>query len=633
MTTVLVANRGEIALRVFRTARRMGMRCAAVYSDADVGAPFVRAADAAVRIGPPPASDSYLRIDAILDAAGEVGADLVHPGYGFLAEDAAFADACEKAGLAFVGPPADVLRAMGAKDRAKRIAVEAGVPVLDSWDDPRDASYPLVVKPAEGGGGKGMAVVYGPDQLEAAMASARRVAAAAFGDDRLLFERYLPDPRHVEVQIIADAHGGVTHLGERDCSLQRRHQKVLEETPAPNLSEDTRARLQASAVALAAHVGYRNAGTCEFLLDADGTFGFIEMNARLQVEHPVTEMVTGIDLVELQLRVAMGERLGDIDARPRGHAIEARLYAEDPDEDFIPQAGTVLHVAWPDGARVDTGIDEGTQITPHYDPLLAKIVVHADDRAAALQKIDDALKHTEILGVRTNLAFVTCVVGDSVVLDGRVTTNWLERAYRSWRSPSRASHDAVLAVAAAAETERILAGASPRDPWSALGPWRGPAGGSTVVVLRDADEEVAVRVSGRGPFSVEGLPATVHRRGDCHGWEIGDAGTHLLAAAPAAGGWVVLFRGAQWEIGVGPRERRAEEGGPAHLGAPMPGQVLAVRVSPGDTVVRGQELVVVEAMKMEHAVKAPAGGIVKAVLCAAGDQVDRGQPLVDFDPL
>ena len=378
--TVLVANRGEIASRVFRTVKRMGLRSAAVYSEADAGAPFVRMADAAYCIGPAPAAQSYLRTERILEAAKALRADLIHPGFGFLSEDAAFGRAVEAAGLAFVGPPPDVLAAMGGKDEAKRIAEAAGVPVLPGYggDDQDDAAleraakeigYPLIVKPAAGGGGKGMAVVRREDDLIPALASARRVAAGAFGDTKLLLERYLPAPRHVEVQVMADAFGNVIHLGERDCSLQRRHQKILEESPSPAIDAGLREQLTSAAVTLCHHVGYRNAGTCEFLVDNDGpsgdiaAFGFIEMNARLQVEHPVTEMVTGLDLVELQLRVAMGEALPltQADVTPTGHAIEVRLYAEDPDAGFLPQSGRLLHLRWPDEARVDSGVDEGAR--------------------------------------------------------------------------------------------------------------------------------------------------------------------------------------------------------------------------------------------------------------------------------
>src|SRR5688572_4106832 len=531
--TVLVANRGEIAVRVFRTARRMGLRCAAVYSEADFGAPFVRMADAAYCIGPAPAAQSYLRADRILEAARALKADLIHPGFGFLSEDATFGRAVEEAGYAFVGPPPEVLAAMGGKDEAKRIAQAAGVPTLPGYggDDQDDAAleraakeigYPLIVKPAAGGGGKGMAVVRQEDELLPALASARRVAAGAFGDTKLILERYLPAPRHVEVQVIADSFGNVIHLGERDCSLQRRHQKILEETPSPIVSPALRPRLTGAAVALCRHVGYRNAGTCEFLVDEDGeTFGFIEMNARLQVEHPVTEMVTGLDLVELQLRVAMGEALplSQDDVTPTGHAIEVRLYAEDPDAGFLPQSGRLLHLRWPDEARVDSGVDEGAEVTTHYDPMLAKVIVHADDRPAALDELAEALAQTEVLGLRTNLPFLRMLVGDEIVRAGRVTTTWLESAHAGWTSgvDDVAAPEPAVALAGAAEAARILDDArrSGPDPWAATGPWRQLEPGPTHVIVQCGDEatessaaakgERTVDVRGRGPFQVGDL--------------------------------------------------------------------------------------------------------------------------------
>ncbi len=640
--TLLVANRGEIALRVFRTARRMGMRCVAVHSDADAGAPFVRAADTALRIGPAPATESYLNIEAILEAARSTGAELIHPGYGFLAEDARFAQACADAGLTFVGPPPGVLRAMGDKAAGKLIAEAAGVGVLSGYagEDQSDETfvreaeligYPVLVKPAAGGGGKGMAVVRDPGDLASALASARRIASAAFGSDRLLLERYLDRPRHIEVQVIADTHGGVLHLGERDCSLQRRHQKVLEESPAPSLDDDLRARICDAAVALAREVAYRNAGTCEFLLGEDGVFGFIEMNARLQVEHPVTEMVTGLDLVELQLRVAMGEPLPvtQSDVHFSGHAIEVRVYAEDPGQGFLPQAGAVHHVAWGHGIRVDTGVEEGSAVPSHYDPMVAKLIVHAPDRTAALWEISRALEATEILGVRTNLPFLQAVVRDPIVADGKVTTTWLEEAYGDWRmrDPDAPPPAEVLSVAAAAEAERLLAVNTGSDPWARLGPWRASGPGPTLVVLRSGGEELLVRVEGQGPFAVGGFD--VSRAPDCHAWTV--AGRRAAAAADGDR-WLVWWDGMPWEVGAGPAARRAEDAGIAHLGAPLPGQVTAVRVDAGQRVARGQELVVIEAMKMEHAVKAPTNGTITAVLCSPGAQVDRDQPLVELEP-
>jgi len=673
--TVLVANRGEIAVRVFRTARRLGLRCAAVYSEADAGAPFVRMADAAYCIGPAPAAQSYLRADRILEAARALRADLIHPGFGFLSEDANFGRAVEEAGYAFVGPPPEVLAAMGGKDEAKRIAQAAGVPTLPGYggEDQDDAAleraakeigYPLIVKPAAGGGGKGMAVVRQEDDLPGALASARRVAAGAFGDTKLILERYLPAPRHVEVQVMADAFGNVIHLGERDCSLQRRHQKILEETPSPAVTAELREQLTSAAVALARHVGYRNAGTCEFLVEDDGgssggaaprVFGFIEMNARLQVEHPVTEMVTGLDLVELQLRVALGEALPltQDDVTPSGHAIEVRLYAEDPDSGFLPQSGRILHLRWPDEARIDSGVDEGAEVTTHYDPMLAKLIVHGDDRRAALEELADALAQTEVLGVRTNLPFLRMLAADETVRAGRVTTTWLESAHAGWTSgvDDRPVPEPAVALAGATEAARILSERGGPDPWSAAGPWRHLEPGPTHVVVQvppNADDEVAgvapdsprlggerlVDVRGTGPFRVgerELVQAdpTHEPDGDAHGWSVDG----IRAAAVATPGLVhVYWDGQPYDLPLGIKPRLVDaEGGAAQLGAPMPGTVIAVKVTAGDLVERGQTLVVVEAMKMELEVKAAAAGTVSAVLCSPGESVKKGQPLVALE--
>jgi acetyl/propionyl-CoA carboxylase alpha subunit len=641
MPTLLVANRGEIAIRVFRTAKRLGYRTVAVFSDADADAPHVRAADTAVRIGPAPAADSYLRVGAIVDAAHSVRADLVHPGYGFLAEDDTFAQACEDAGLTFVGPPAKVLRAVGDKASARALAEEAGVPVFAGYggDDQSDATlereaarigFPILVKPSGGGGGKGMTVVESAGDLVDALASARRIASAAFGDDRLILERYVPGPRHVEVQVFADHHGNVIHLGERDCSLQRRHQKILEESPAPNLDDTVRARLHEAGVAFARRAGYVGAGTCEFLVSSDGDIGFIEMNARLQVEHPVTEMVTSLDLVELQLRVAQGDALPAIDAAPRGHAVEVRVYAEDP-EGFLPQAGRVVHVRWPSDARVDTGIEEGTQVSTHYDPLLAKIVVHGDDRDAALDVLARALGDTELLGPRTNIAFLAEVIDDPVVRSGAITTDWLG-ARGEWTWPSRPDDEARAAlVAAGAELERVLSQRS-SDPWSALGPWRAGGVRGVPVVIREASGvEQAVTVVGTGPFVAGGTELV--RDEDCHGWRTN--GQRVAAARDDtdadAPHWLVWIARVPYEMGVGPAPRRLSAAAGGRIESPLPGQVVKVLVEAGQHVAAGEELVVVEAMKMEHSIKAPADGTVNAVHCAAGDQVDRGRSLVDFE--
>jgi 3-methylcrotonyl-CoA carboxylase alpha subunit/acetyl-CoA/propionyl-CoA carboxylase biotin carboxyl carrier protein len=436
--SVLVANRGEIAIRVLRAARALGLRTVAVYSDADREAPHVREADAALRIGPPPASESYLSIEAVIDAASRAGARAIHPGYGFLSENAEFARACEEAGLVFVGPPADVIERMGRKDEARRVALAAGVPVVPAVEDATDdelaaraadeVGLPLMVKAAAGGGGKGMRIVREADDLPDAIAAARREARAAFGDATLLVERLVEGARHVEVQVLADAHGAVVHLGERDCSTQRRHQKVLEEAPAPTISDAVRATLTGAAVRLAREVGYVNAGTVEFMVSGDEAF-LLEMNTRLQVEHPVTETVWAHDLVALQLRIAQGEPLpfGQDDLRPDGHAIEARIYAEDPASGFLPQAGRATFVRWSVRARVDAALEAGQEVGTWYDPMLGKVIARGATREAARRALVAALDDTAIFGVTTNLGFVRDLVASDAFRDAAIDTGWLDR--------------------------------------------------------------------------------------------------------------------------------------------------------------------------------------------------------------
>lgn len=638
MTTLLVANRGEVARRIFRTARAMGIRTVAVYSEADASAPYVAEADEAVLIGPPSAAESYLLIDRIIGAAKQTGADLIHPGYGFLAEDAEFAEACQTAGVTFVGPTPEVLRILGAKDEARRLAERIGVPVAPGYsgEDQSDEAfrraaeaigYPVMVKPSEGGGGKGMAVARDPEQLQPALDSARRVALAAFGDDRLMLESYLTEARHVEVQILGDSHGNVLHFGTRDCSLQRRHQKIVEEAPAPAADEITEV-LTSSAVALAEEVGYRSAGTVEFLVAGDGTASFLEVNARLQVEHPVTEEVCGVDLVELQLKVAAGEALplSQTDVTFDGHAIEARIYAEDPEEGYLPQAGRLVHLRWPEEVRVDSGVEKGSEVSTHYDPMVAKVVAHGPDRQQALARLRKSLEETEILGVRTNLGLLRAVLADPMVAGAEVTTSWLEEAYGGWRTRPEQTPDEVVAIAAAAEADRLRRRPS-KDPWVSVGAWRTTSRDRLEVLLRPEGRETAVTVVGEVPF---GVGERWLEPGDRQGVWIIEGREAIAARGPD--GWFVQWEGVHHEIPVGAAERRPGEAAAAHLDAPMPGQVIAVRVAEGDEVTKGQELVVVEAMKMEHTIKAPADGVVVAVLCTVGQQVDRGQTLVDFDP-
>ena len=644
---VLVANRGEIAVRVLRTCRRLGIEGVAVYSDADAAAPHVALADAAVRIGPPAASASYLRVEAIVEAALATGADAVHPGYGFLSENPALPAALDGAGITFVGPRPEVIRLMGDKAAAKQRMAAAGVPVVPGIDDVSlsddellgrldEVGFPLLLKAVAGGGGKGMRAVHDPADAADALAAAKREARNAFGDDRMIVERLVTDPRHVEVQVIGDSHGTVLHVLERECSVQRRHQKVLEEAPAHYLSDDVRSRLHQAGVDAAAAVDYTGAGTVEFLLDANGEdFYFLEMNTRLQVEHPVTELVTGLDLVELQLRVAAGEPLplAQEDVSPTGHAIEARLYAEDPEVGFLPQTGT-LHVfapatEAPDGAvfRADSGVEGGAVVSPHYDPMLAKLITHAEDRAASIAALHDLLTGTVALGVRTNLEWLRDLLDSDPVRDGTVTTDWLD----GWDwAREAAAPEAVAAAAAAVASARVQPGAG--SPWEALGAVRSGAGGWVVhledvttthrcEVARAADGWDVLLTTDLGAAAATALhvphdeaEATTVVDGD-RVWVHHDGRTRALTVLPAT---------RHLDLGAA--------GGDTALESPMPGSVVTVEVAEGDEVTKGQTLLVVEAMKMEHPVTAPVDGTVVGLAVAAGDPVEAGQTLVTVHP-
>lgn len=637
MTTLLVANRGEIARRIFATARRLGMRTVAVYSDADEALPFVREADLAVRLGPAPARESYLDIERIIAAARHAGADLVHPGYGFLAEAPQLAEAVAAAGLRFVGPTPGVLAALGDKAEAKAIAKRAGVPTLPghSSDDPRDEAflegarrigYPVMVKPVAGGGGIGMQRVRDEAALRESLAKARRIAAASFGDERLMLERLVERPRHIEVQIIADTHGTVAALGERDCSTQRRHQKIVEETPAPSLSDPQRKAIAEAAVAVAREAGYVNAGTVEFAVDERGDFFFLEVNARLQVEHPVTELVWDVDLVEQQLRVAQGERLALGEPAPRGHAIEVRLYAEDVDGGFLPSTGDLVHIRWPDGIRVDAGYDEGNTVTRHYDPLLAKLIAHGPHRRLALAKLDEALARTEVLGVRTNLPFLRALLAHPEVQRGRIDTDLVAREFERLVPMRRDAGEEEIALAAAAIAHASRAS---DDPWTEAGPFRVGDVPATTIVLHDGAREHDVRVSGTGPYEATGH--RVARGGDePHAWTID--GRPAGVAADDERVWVALD-GHSIELAARPPLRDVELARGAEVAAPMPGVLIGSHARPDQRVRRGDLLFVVEAMKMELRVEAPADGTVRRVLASVGQTVERGQRLADFEPV
>jgi acetyl-CoA/propionyl-CoA carboxylase biotin carboxyl carrier protein len=668
--SVLVANRGEIAVRIMRTCRRLGVRTVAVFAAGDETAPHVTAADVAVRLEQPDGRDAtHLDVDAVVHAARRTGATAVHPGYGFLSENAALPEALAAAGIAWVGPSPDVIRLLGDKAAAKERLGAAGVPVLpgttdtDLTDDELLAAaaamgWPVLLKAVAGGGGKGMRAVHAAGDAPAALAAARREAVNAFGDGRMIVEKLVERPRHVEVQVLGDTHGTVLHLLERECSLQRRHQKVVEEAPAAHLAPDVRAALHAAAVTAARTVGYVNAGTVEFLLDADGSsFHFLEMNTRLQVEHPVTELVTGLDLVELQLRVAAGEPLplAQDDVRAHGHAIEARLYAEDPAVGFLPQTGRLLtftHPSDPDWQptprlRVDTGVGAGSVVGTRYDPMLAKLVAHGDDRAAALRDLRALVVHTSAFGVRTNLEWLGDLLADPAVVADEVATDWLDGW--DWVEPplpAEALAGAAVALSADRRARRSTAtGAG--SPWDTLGPRRSGSGGWTVRLGdRDRIHPCVVRTGPDGSHEVlvlddevAGTGATVVVGGDPHPTDDGLA-WQAVGREPAftrvEGDVVwVLHGGRTRPLTVLPatlhRDLDAVAGATA-LTSPMPGQVVTVEVGEGDHVLRGATLVVVEAMKMEHPVTAPADGTVTDLAVAAGDTVEAGQALLTVVP-
>ncbi|HEX3221665.1 MAG TPA: biotin carboxylase N-terminal domain-containing protein [Nocardioides sp.] len=623
VTTVLVANRGEIALRIFRTCRRLGLRTVAVHTDLDADGPHVLAADEVVRV------PSYLDIDAVVAAAVGSGADAIHPGYGFLSERAAFARAVEDAGLRLVGPSADVMDAMGRKDHAREIAVAAGVPVVPSYDaddDPTTFAYPVLVKAAAGGGGKGMRVVRVAEEYAEALAAARREAAKAFGDDAMLVEKYVESGRHIEVQVLGDTHGNVVHVFERDCSTQRRHQKVLEEAPAPTITPEMREQITGAAVALAREVGYVNAGTVEFLLDnASSDFYFLEMNTRLQVEHPVTESVVrvagrALDLVEHQLRVAAGERLsfGQDDLTLEGHAIEARVYAEDSFGGFLPQAGTTNLVRWPTSVRVDHALESRQVVSTSYDPMLGKVIAHGPDRESARQALVAALDETAILGLTTNAGFLRALVAGDEFRNATIDTAWLDR------HDVPAPH-ADVPRAMAAWVSAMLAASDTGHPFQADG-FR--LGGRPAPTMVELDRDVVVdryagTVDGRAFHQVSA---------ENHVLEADLDGHRVRAVVNVQPDIVEVSHHGQRFVLTGP-DRLADHAdlGDGTITAPMPGTVLDVRVAEGDRVDEGQVLGMMEAMKMELSLKAPFAGVVTSVEAATGGQVALGARLFVVD--
>ena len=649
---LLIANRGEIVCRIARTARRLGWTVIAVYSDADRGAKHVREADEAYHLGPSPAAQSYLDKTRIIELARRVRAHAVHPGYGFLSENADFAQGCIDAGLIFVGPPPQAIRAMGSKSASKASMAAAGVPVAPGYHgsdqspahlaaEAQRIGFPLIIKASAGGGGKGMQVVHSAAEVPAAVESAQRLARTAFGDDRLLFERYFAAARHVEVQIFADAHGETVALFDRDCSVQRRHQKIIEEAPAPGLRAEVRASMAQAAVTAARAVGYVGAGTVEFLVDPEQQFYFMEMNTRLQVEHPVTELITGIDLVQWQLDVACGGHLpaGAAAIVPQGAAIEARLYAEDPAHEYLPSVGRIAHLRWPDaavgGLRLDVGVDAGDEVTPFYDPMLGKLIARGESRAQAIETLHRALAELEIAGVKTNRALLQSVLADPEFRTGGVTTSFLEtrRTQLSFGEPPPAAVDYILAALWYAS-----AMASPGALWSDSSGWR--LGAPAVTHRRFGDHRVALERLGpqdyRARFADEDYAVRVIAREHCS-LEAEIRGSRELAHVVESESGLEIFRTGRYTtltpLGTDDALQPTTEADAGTLVTPLPGTVVAVHVTAGQSVERGAPLITVEAMKMEHTVAAPYAGTVERMPFGLGDRVAAGAVLAELKPL
>jgi len=660
---ILIANRGEIACRVIKTARRMGIRTVAVYSEADANARHVRLADEAVLIGPAAAKESYLVIERIIAAAQQTGAQAIHPGYGFLSENEDFCDACERAGIVFIGPPVSAIRAMGSKSEAKKLMEKAGVPLTPGYHGDNQEppflheqadriGYPVLIKAAAGGGGKGMRLVERSDDFEAALASCKREAASSFGDEHVLVEKYVTRPRHIEIQVFGDTHGNCVYLFERDCSVQRRHQKVLEEAPAPGMTPERRAAMGKAAVDAAKAVGYVGAGTVEFIANQDGTFYFMEMNTRLQVEHPVTEMITGLDLVEWQLRVASGEPLplAQEQLEIRGHALEARIYAEDPAKGFLPSTGKLLHLAPPaEGlhVRVDTGVEEGDEISPFYDPMIAKLIVWDESREQALARMLQALADYRVVGVANNIEFLSRLTACPAFAGADLDTGLIEREKAYLFPEGETTPDAVWLVAALGELlreatwaeEAARRGADPVSPWHARDGWRLNATANRGLIFRLGELQKTVQVAYRGDrytLTVDGKSAEARGRVNERGrLRVELDGTRMDATVITAGRMRHVFlHGRSWQLANVDPLHFSGEGGGAEGGllAPMPGKVIALLAEAGAKVAKGAPLLILEAMKMEHTINAPAAGTVKAFRFAVGDQVGDGAELVEFEP-
>jgi 3-methylcrotonyl-CoA carboxylase alpha subunit len=647
---ILVANRGEIARRIIRTCRKMGISTVAVYSEADAGMPFVAEADEAVLLGPAPSSESYLRIDKILDAAALTNSDAIHPGYGFLAENAAFAEACAGANVIFIGPTPDAIRSMGSKREAKALVGKAGVPVIPGYDgssqDPKDLAkealeigFPVLLKASAGGGGKGMKLVRQEAELPDAIASAAREGQSSFGDGTLLVEKYIDDPRHVEIQILGDSHGNLIHLNERECSIQRRHQKIIEETPSPALDAALRNAMGEAAVLCGKAINYQNAGTVEFILAPDRSFYFLEVNTRLQVEHPVTECVTGLDLVEEQILVAQGEalRMSQEAVRFEGAAVEVRLYAEDPAAGFLPQSGKVVDWDLPpaEGLRVDSGVEAGSEVGIHYDPMLAKIITSGENRPLALQRMRRALRSLSVQGVTTNREFLLRVLEHPAFIAGDIDTHFIDRHLQDELGDGASEADeqrAAIAAALADQQQRDRERVFVRDVPSG---WRNNYHTPQWVEYEAGEREIRVeyRYLGDDRFNVwtgdEGRDIRVVS------WEPPqltlEEGSHRWHARISVDGDRRYVHTSQFSIGLLQKPRFPDKSQAVPAGgcvAPMPGKVIELRVAEGDTVQAGQLLLIMEAMKMEHSVAAPQGGTVAHVGVAAGDQVDADALLI-----
>jgi len=655
---VLIANRGEIACRVMATLRRLGIRSVAVYSQADAQAAHVAQADEAYAIGPAPAAESYLKIDAVLAAAKRAGAQAIHPGYGFLSENAAFAEACATAGLVFIGPPPEAIRAMGSKSAAKNLMEKAGVPLVPGYhgdkQDPKHLAgeakkigFPVLIKATAGGGGKGMRIVEAAKDFAESLASAKREAAAAFGDDRVLIEAYLKRPRHIEIQVFADAHGNALHLFERDCSIQRRYQKVIEEAPAPGMDPARRADMGQAAVAAARACAYVGAGTVEFIVE-ENKFYFMEMNTRLQVEHPVTEMITGHDLVEWQLRIACGESLPCTQDQLTisGHAMEARIYAEDAGRDFMPAAGKLARLKLPESTphvRVDSGVRQGDTVSMHYDPMLAKLIVWDRDRPSALARLRAALSEIEIVGVTANVPFLAALAAHPAYEAGEIDTGFIPKHLADLMPPPVPASDEVLAVACLAEllyrrAEAVAAArqsSDPHSPWHDTAGWRFNVDTHSDMTFLDGESEVVVTVT----YRAAGYHLVLNGKQVSASGELGEDGAMRVEfngrRFPATvvrheGDLVVLLRGTTHRLHLfDPLEAVADEAESSGRAiAPMPGKVVQVYVKPGDTVQRGAPLIVLEAMKMEHRLTAATDGTVREVFYAPGDLVEEGAELL-----